>query len=147
MAENTPRIIKTPFFSNKAKEVLDSVLGQLSDGIWENSGRMEKYWRFAEVKTAPDNRVYIEIENVSGKPTYDHRWTTNGFFRMSDDEVIQFFAGKVKYIMQQEYTATMNALNIQKEAALNEIEAKFVILRKEAHDKYNEQIKGIDAQI
>lgn len=102
MPIENPRIINTPFYSNKAKEVLSSVLGQMSDGIWENSGRMNKYWRFAEIKVAPNNRVYIEIENVSGKSNYDHRWTENGFSRMTDEEVLQFFANKVKYIMQLE---------------------------------------------
>ena len=100
MTTENPRIIYTPFYSNKAREVFSSVLGQMSDGIWENSDRMNKYWRFAEIKVAPNNHVYIEIENVSGKSNYDYRWTENGFSRMTDEEVLQFFATKIKYIMQ-----------------------------------------------
>ena len=94
------RIIKTPFYSNKAKEVLNGVIGQLSDGIWENSSRMNKYWRFVKINTSPNGQIYIEIDVATGKPEYDNRWIVNGFNGMTDDEVIKFFADKIKYIMK-----------------------------------------------
>lgn len=32
-----------------AKKILEGVYGQLSDGLWEDSPRMEKYWRNSEL--------------------------------------------------------------------------------------------------
>ena len=31
--------------NNKRQNILDSVIGQMSDGIWENTRSMEKYWK------------------------------------------------------------------------------------------------------
>ena len=41
---NNYREINTLFFSKKADEILRSVLGQLSDGLWENIRGYTKYW-------------------------------------------------------------------------------------------------------
>lgn len=37
--------IKVGLDDEKTKEVLDSVIGQMSDGIWENSSSMERFWK------------------------------------------------------------------------------------------------------
>lgn len=106
MNNDNKRVIHTKLYSNIAKEILDSVEGQLSDGMWENSPAMEKYWRFSNVTTAPDGEVIIEIKPESS--TYDKygavggKWTSNGFHDMTDAEVIKWFAAKVKHIMQAE---------------------------------------------
>lgn len=36
--------VRTGLIGEFDKSILDSILGQLSDGYWENSKRMEKYW-------------------------------------------------------------------------------------------------------
>lgn len=100
------RRIETPFYSNIAKEVLDAVLGQFSDGMWENSRAMDRYWRFADVTTDPDGRVVIEVKTK--RFIYENtgrgscRETRNGFADMTDGQVLEFFAGKAKRVMQQE---------------------------------------------
>lgn len=104
MATNT-RKINTNLFSDKAFEMLESVIGQLSDGIWENSNAMDKYWRFASIKRADNNQIIIEISKDEYlRETYDYRcrYLQNAFFKMSDAEVIQWFAGKLKQIVKIE---------------------------------------------
>lgn len=93
------RIIHTNLFSAKAKEVCDSVLGQLSDGWGENNSRYDVYWKFGTVDRLPDGEVVIVIS----KKDYEfnpcsHRYSTtgNGFKNMSDDEVKEFFARMIK---------------------------------------------------
>lgn len=44
--------IKTGLFETKNKKVLESVIGQLSDGIWENS----KKWR--NIGKQPGRKMY-----------------------------------------------------------------------------------------
>ena len=41
-------------------DILGSVIGQLSDGIWENSRSMEKYWKSLTYGTLPNGNIYIE---------------------------------------------------------------------------------------
>lgn|SRR5574344_53589 len=55
-------IIKTDFKDSDevVKDLIDSVFGQLSDGMWENSRRMEKYWKGAD-RTIVDGMVAFKI--------------------------------------------------------------------------------------
>ena len=46
------RKIPTGLTDDRAKDIINAVVGQLSDGIWENSPQMEKYWRNLEVNTS-----------------------------------------------------------------------------------------------
>ena len=99
------RVIKTPLWSTKAKEVLDGVLGQLSDGIYENNPRMDRYWMFAKVLREADGRVVIAVDKRTGEHGgygSHSRWIENAFAHMSDIEVIQFFARMVKKIAKIE---------------------------------------------
>jgi hypothetical protein len=55
-------IIKTGIKANpKFMEILNGVIGQMSDGIWENTRSMEKYWKSLHVNT--DNSGMIEIDD------------------------------------------------------------------------------------
>jgi len=98
------RIIHTKLYSKIAKEVLQSVEGQMSDGLWENSPAMEKYWLFSSIDTAPNGEVLIKVSTNR----YDTKWhgngraVVNGLIDMSDTEIIKWFAAKVKHIMQTE---------------------------------------------
>ena len=69
------RIIKTGLWSVKAKEVLSSVLGQLSDGWGENNPRNDRYWKFAEVKQLADGEVVIEVSKSSGSSEGYGNWS------------------------------------------------------------------------
>ena len=97
----TIRKIKTNTFSKKANEMLRSVIGQMSDGIWENSNSMDKYWMFASIERDVDGENVIEISAVTGKP-YCNRYIYNGFSDMSDDQIREFFAKKIKQIAKIE---------------------------------------------
>lgn len=97
----TTRKIKTNTFSKKAKEMLRSVIGQMSDGTWENSKSMEKYWMFATIERALDGENIIEIGVETGR-MYCHRYVNNGFSKMTDDQIREFFAKKIKQIAKIE---------------------------------------------
>ena len=97
----TIRKIKTNTFSKKANEMLRSVIGQMSDGIWENSKSMDKYWMFASIERDVDGENVIEISAATGKP-YCNRYIYNGFSDMSDDQIREFFAKKIKQIAKIE---------------------------------------------
>lgn len=80
----------------KAKEILDSVIGQMSDGIWENSSSMDKYWKNLDVDVDGDEIIITSEVN-----------SRNPFSKYSDDEVGQkvrdFFANKIKQIVKIEH--------------------------------------------
>ena len=86
-------IIPTGLSDNKSEDVLNSVLGQLSDGIWENSSRMDKYWKYAEI-IKDGSELCIKVNNVN-----DY---SNGFKDMNAAQISRWFANKVKQIVQEE---------------------------------------------
>ena len=100
------RIIHTGLYSNVAKEIIQSVLGQLSDGYGESNPANEKWWRFADCVQAPDGEVLIEVSTESWK--YDefrshcHKYVYNGFYNMSDDEVKRKFVRWIKKTAKME---------------------------------------------
>lgn len=96
------RVIKTDL-PNKKKygEILASVIGQMSDGIWENTSRFNGYWGYAEcnsgsVDIVVDTNWYSR--NIKAK---------NPYVTMTDCGIKNFFANKVKQIalieMQDNY--------------------------------------------
>ena len=50
------RIIKTGL-SKKYKDMLDAVIGQMSDGYWENTPMMRGYWEFVTTGTSGDEQT------------------------------------------------------------------------------------------
>jgi hypothetical protein len=68
----------------KRLAILSSVIGQMSDGIWENSRAMEKYWKSLDY----------------GKDHNDFIWLEDAYGVTSD--VFDFFANKIKKIIQIE---------------------------------------------
>ena len=104
--DNKKRIIHTGLYSNVAKEIISSVIGQLSDGYGENNPANDKWWRFADCVQATDGEVLIEVSTESWEydefRSYRHRYTYNGFHSMSDVEVMQKFAGWIKKTAKME---------------------------------------------
>lgn len=43
-------VIFTGLVDSVSKSVLENVIGQLSDGMWENSSAMTHYWPFVEIE-------------------------------------------------------------------------------------------------
>ena len=93
--ENARHITVSP---NAASFVRD-IAGQMSDGYWENSPRMESYWKFFYV----DGNDIIIAGNWDQYDEYSRRHIIpNLFKRMSDAEIKNFFADKIKYIVKAE---------------------------------------------
>ncbi len=68
----------------KFMDILGSVIGQMSDGIWENTRSMEKYWKSLSYSTDPAGHIIIEDRHyVCANPQ-------------------DFFANKIKQIIKVE---------------------------------------------
>lgn len=81
--------------SKQELEYLDPVMGQLSDGIWENSPKMEAYWL---CNSLTDDGIEMEdyTTSFSGRKTY---W--NPLYKKSDEEVRSWFADKLKTVVKK----------------------------------------------
>lgn len=79
-----------PLGNDTRAEVILSVLGQLSDGIWENSSAMEKYWWFADVEGTD---LVIDDDPYDGSKR-------NGFYEKSEKEIRDWFANKAKQVVK-----------------------------------------------
>ena len=92
------RTIKTGLENTKINgEMIASVVGQLSDGAWENSSRLRGYWVFAECNSGSSD---ITVSN-SYYDTY-YVSTNNPYIRMSDMDIRRFFANKIKQLVRME---------------------------------------------
>lgn len=70
--------------NNKFENILSSVIGQMSDGIWENSHAMEKYWKNLSYSIDEDGYIVLEDKiSVCGN-------------------ILDFFANKIKQIIKIE---------------------------------------------
>lgn len=77
--------------SDIAYNVLSSTLGQLSDGIWENKEPLRFYGCCARV--SKKDTLVIEIS----RETFENPWLD-----MSDSEVLQFLAERIKKVVETE---------------------------------------------
>ena len=93
-------VVFTGLKGPKNRVIIDSVLGQLSDGMWENSPRMEGYWRFC-VTSMHENEVTLLISNEWAEWNYD-RYKNNAFKGKSISQIRTWFAHKLKEIVKQE---------------------------------------------
>ena len=93
------RIIATGLVGNKANEILNGVIGQMSDGMYENIRYYEKYWMFVEI----DENNNIVVDDADHEFHYGYnRYTPNGFYHLSDNQVKAFFAKKIEDICKEE---------------------------------------------
>lgn len=93
------RIIKTGLGLHY-KDMLDAVIGQMSDGYWENTPMMRGYWKFVTTGTS-GNEVTFNVDEVGWTLDGDRR-IENRFYGMSDDAVKKFFADKIKFLIKEE---------------------------------------------
>lgn len=87
------RVIETFGDPKLNHAIVSSIIGQISDGIWENSPNMEGYWVNA---AAGDNGEIIV--NAKGYDYVNRR--SNPYSEMSDVDIRKYFANKAKYIAQ-----------------------------------------------
>lgn len=98
------RIIKTELTSSKAYDICRSIMGQMSDGYWENNSKMDQYWRFASVKMDHGNVVFsIDERPYIIRNDRRHTGVSNGFKFMRESEILGFFAKKIKFILRKEF--------------------------------------------
>ena len=92
------RIVETSFNADDKviEAILESVIGQLSDGIWENSPAMTKYWAGMYIQ---DNDILVS-DNFC--VSYCKTKYNNPFFNMPDEKVKSWFADKLKAIVKHE---------------------------------------------
>lgn len=66
--------------AEKDKTILESVLGQMSDGIWENSRQMEKFWR--GMTFSQDERGNVEMRHAYSYNDPIDRWVRGQVLRI-----------------------------------------------------------------
>lgn len=102
MNHESARLIHTGLYGAHAKEILDAVAGQLSDGMWENSRGYDKYWTNFNVVQADDGEILFEV-NSKSYTTWGRQWITNPFVEMSSEQFKQWYAKKLKAVIMQEF--------------------------------------------
>lgn len=98
---NNFRKINTPFFSKKAYEILRSVLGQLSDGLFENRRSYTKYWVNFNVERRANGQVYFAV-NKCRYEVFSGNYYFNPFKEMSSAEFLNWIAAKLKAVIVAE---------------------------------------------
>lgn len=102
-------VIETTLTDNASRDVLISVLGQLSDGLWCNSAVMRHYWPFADIETR-NGQVCIIIACPSSTNPYSDPFEENSIWnnwfvradKLSGNPTLikEFFAKKIKEIVK-----------------------------------------------
>lgn len=88
----------------KAYEILNSIFGQLSDGMWENSMRMEKYWKFAGIEII-NGRIVVVVSNKAVKyEDWGRKFKTcvNPWINKTNKEIKSKLANFLKQIVKEE---------------------------------------------
>lgn len=100
-------VISTGLKDSVSTSVLQNVIGQLSDGIWENSSAMRHYWPFVKVEMM-DGQVCILICNKDTsyygiRGDYGYNYFVNPY-KMNKDvkKIKRWFADKIKAIVNEE---------------------------------------------
>lgn len=73
--------------------ILASLEGQLSDGIWENVSQMNKYWEYMNTKLNEKDEVVIEI---------GEEYCEGGFANKDVKWIKKWLANKIKQIVKIE---------------------------------------------
>ena len=94
------RIIKFQGIPNKKyKEMIDSVIGQLSDGIWENCN-LNGYWVYA-YGSSDGTDIIIDEKYRDWENDYKSGYK-NPYYNMSDSDILRYYAKKIKQIALDE---------------------------------------------
>ena len=79
----------------KDAEILDSITGQISDGIWENSRGMEKYWKNMNFTQENGKITFVT-------PDKSNYFEPNYFYGKDDKQIKDYLANKAKQIVKIE---------------------------------------------
>ena len=98
--------VNTGLTDDIALEVLDNVIGQMSDGMWENSRIMEHYWPFVKIEKV-EGKVCIVIDATNNSSAYHPNNSWNNWFIRYDKlgkdrgKIKEFFAKKIRKIVNE----------------------------------------------
>lgn len=84
--------------NDKYSDMINSVIGQLSDGIWENNSRLSGYYIFTD---GTNDGMTIKLLEHNPTPQYYrkiNKYYKNPYYSMSDIQVLRYFANKIKEI-------------------------------------------------
>ena len=97
-------LVETNLEGRVSYEILASVIGQCSDGAWENSVYMEPYWRFISVVQNPlNNKVEIRVSKTQfEKSCMWNRTIWNPYLTKTDQDIRDWFARKIRRIISME---------------------------------------------
>lgn len=99
------RLVETELQGTNHFQILESVVGQLSDGVWESSSHMEPKWVFIDILLNPyTNKVEIRVsQNTCVRSCFfPKRWIWNPYLEKTDLEIKKYFARKIKTIINLE---------------------------------------------
>ena len=91
-SKNT-RLVETELQGSDQFQILESVVGQLSDGIWESSSYMEPKWAFIDILLNPyTNKVEIRVsQNICVRSCFfPKRWIWNPYLEKTDLEIKKY---------------------------------------------------------
>lgn len=133
-------IINTGLTDSASLNVLKSTLGQLSDGMWENSRKAERYWPFAEAEMINDNVcIVISKESYKGHGSWGY---TNGFrFDLSMDptRIKDYFAKKIQAVVRE------NAKDYPSRGIKCTAKCEVTLDYMSDYDNYENKIRACDA--
>jgi hypothetical protein len=93
-SEKETMLIDTNLSGAKNKEILDAVIGQLSDGIWENSPAMKKYWQNIRIEEQ-DGRLYLKVKTYGNDRVLV-------YLDKTPEQLKIWYAKKIKEIIKRE---------------------------------------------
>jgi hypothetical protein len=112
------RAIHTGIYGQCAYDILRSIEGQLSDGRWENSPRMEGYWKNEYILfDSEENPEIVIIVNKNASEYnkipdwydyknnimhYRYKWVANPFAKMTEEKILCWFADKIRQMVNYE---------------------------------------------
>ena len=103
--ESSTRIINTGLIDSASLNVLLSTVGQLSDGIWENSNVARHYWKFADIELIDDEVCLVIKKCLFEYDHYDNNRPTENYFRsrmkLDPASIKKYFANKVRAIVRE----------------------------------------------
>ena len=126
------RVIDTRIRNTKINhDILDSVIGQMSDGIWENTNGMTSYWSDVEI-IEDDTYLYLAVipshsimyrdyshSYRKNAPEYTIKWRVNKYANMTDAEILKFFKNKIRCIVKHEDKDNLELSSMTEEEKVN----------------------------
>ena len=88
--------------SEDVMEIFDGIFGQMGDGIWKESNRMNGYVDTCDL-IEKDGNVKLKIDNHKEKfnPLLC-RWYKNRYYGKTEKTILKYFATKIKQIVDEE---------------------------------------------